>query len=103
MAQGKKNNKPASVTQRSLFNLYAGFILFFALILLIWMLRGLLAPVFLALLLSYIFSPLITFMHKKWRWPNIIDYNFNFSIYSFLCRSNHLDYTFSFSAIFKPV
>ena len=66
------NQKDKGVITRSFFDVYAGFILFFAIIFFIWLLKGLLAPVFLALLLAYIFSPLITMLETRLKWPRIL-------------------------------
>lgn len=53
----------------SLFNALFALIVFLAFLAFLWLLRDLLTPVFLGLLLAFIFHPVITWANHHWQWP----------------------------------
>ncbi|AQT66978.1 pheromone autoinducer 2 transporter [Anaerohalosphaera lusitana] len=53
----------------STFTAIALFALLVLAVFFMWLLRGLLMPVFIALLLAYVFHPLISWLDKHWSWP----------------------------------
>ncbi len=62
---------PSSDPQRTLFNVIIAFFILLGAGTLIWMLQDLLAPVFMGLLLSLIFNPVLNWTQHHWRFPRI--------------------------------
>ncbi len=55
-----------------MFVVIAGFLIFFALIALMWILRGLLSPILVGFLLAYVFDPVVDWTNRHWHWPRIV-------------------------------
>ena len=64
----KVDRQMSSTVEWSIFSVLFGFLIFFAVIGVGWLLWELLAPVFMALLLAFLFRPLIRLM-SNWDWP----------------------------------
>jgi predicted PurR-regulated permease PerM len=58
--------------KRSFFAVLAGFLAFFFLILLVWILRGLLSPVLVGFVLAYVASPVVDWAERRLRWPRMV-------------------------------
>jgi len=63
------NRQISSTLQWSFFTVLLGFLVFFLILVLIWLLIDLLTPVLVGLLLAFIFSPLVNWTNRKWRFP----------------------------------
>jgi len=49
-----------------------GFLAFFALVAMAWLLRGLLSPVVVGFLLASVFNPLVNRAEERWHWPRLL-------------------------------
>lgn len=58
--------------RRSFFAVLAGFLALFAIVAIIWVLRGLLSPVLVGLLFAYIANPFVNWTERCWRWPRLV-------------------------------
>ncbi|MGI6271065.1 MAG: AI-2E family transporter [Anaerohalosphaeraceae bacterium] len=58
--------------KRSFFAVLAGFLVFFVLVGIVWALRGLLSPVLVGFLLSYIANPVVNWTERRWGWPRLL-------------------------------
>lgn len=69
-----KTNKltPASDPQRTLFIVISAFVVLLGFGVLVWMLRDLLAPVFMGLLLALIFNPVLNWTQRHWGWHRLL-------------------------------
>ena len=65
----KIDQNTSSTLQWSFFSVLMGFLVFFGIIAFFWLLLDLLAPVLVALLLAFIFRPLINWTNQHWNWP----------------------------------
>jgi predicted PurR-regulated permease PerM len=63
---------PSSDPQRTLFTVITAFVVLLGLGVLAWMLRDLLAPVFMGLLLALIFNPVLNWTQRNWRLPRLL-------------------------------
>lgn len=68
----KIDNKSSSALQWSFFSVLFGFTVFIGLLAFIWLLRDLLSPVFIGLLLAFIFHPIIDWTGRHLRWPALL-------------------------------
>ncbi len=69
MNEDKKiEQKITSTLEWSFFSVIFGFLVFFALIGIVWLLYGLISPILVGLLLAFIFRPIINWTHDHWQW-----------------------------------
>lgn len=65
----KKNDASSAAVEWSFFVVILGFLVFFGVLVLIWLLLDILLPIFIAFLLALIFRPYVDWLYQRWRWP----------------------------------
>jgi len=72
MADADKRVGTEGALRRSFFAVLAGFLFFFMLVGLVWVVRGLLSPVLVGFFLAYICNPVVNWAQGRWRVPRLL-------------------------------